>query len=82
MVEGEGNPGWREGAGGTCGYYLVLQLRVSTGDFAAVFLSFPHTTKAWFCEGASPKFKPPPARFLEPTPFPPQVLSRGAWSGD
>lgn len=82
--EGEGNPRWREGAGGTCGSHSVLQLPSVRGRFCRrVPHVFPHTTKARSREGASPKFKPPTARFLEPaTPFPPQVLSGGAWSGD
>lgn len=70
---------------GTCSYHLLLGSEGPREALPPIFSRFPHTTKpglpkvlgAWQPQVQTAACKDPGA-----TPFPPQPLSGGAWSGD
>ena len=84
VVEGGGDPGWREGTRvltATTGFWGSEGPRET---WSPISPRFPRLTKARSCEGAGSVVAPSSNRHLQGSwshPFPPQVLSGGAWSG-
>lgn len=84
VVEGGRHPGWREGARRLGANPRFWGSEGSRETWPPISPRFPQRDKSqvlrrcW--ERVKPKFKPPPARILEP-PLPASGLSREAWSG-